>query len=123
MVADETKAAGLPLSEENVKQLVEANAEEIGIAILSLAFREEGFPSAASIGESLKKQLDYVDAPDDALYFPGTQKSIFTYRDPGVTKWEDIKDPGKTVMGELDPGYGWKVLIFADSHTETVAKQ
>ena len=118
--ASESKAAGLPLTEENIKELVAGNADYVAAALLSLAADSGEFPSAASIEERLKAELKDLEVPD-ALFMPGTQRSIFTFHDPGV-KFGEIKDKGKTLIGDLDAGYAWKVLIYANSNTKIVDK-
>jgi hypothetical protein len=57
-----------------------------------------------------------------AFLRPGTNENAFTYVDPGVGKMNDVKDPFNTAIGELDAGYGWKVVIYPVGITKAIAK-
>lgn len=79
-------------------------------------------PDGRYVAYAAKKQdITNLCLPDGTVFFrPGTQDNIFKYIDPGVEKHSDIADG---VIGELDAGYNWKILIFADTHTEVKLKQ
>lgn len=111
--------AGIPLTEEEMKQTLLANGKQIaaGIMMYCADWRDQ-LPPADSAAKALQP---YVD--ESVFLRPGTQDNVFRYIDPGVGKRDDIEDTSATVIGELDAGYGWKVMIYADRHVTTQAKQ
>ena len=113
----EKAEAGMPLTEEEVKELVVNQAKQIALAIyMNAQDYDDNLPNGDNLQEAL---LPYLK-DGDMFYLPGTNKDIFTYFPLG--NLGDIKDLATAVTGTMDAGYGWKVIVYADGHVETVAK-
>ena len=116
----EKLATGIPLTEEEMKRTLLSNGKQISIALKMYCDDHDGkLPPADSVAKAIYNNL----RDGDVFFRPGTDASIFKYIDPGVEKYSDIRNESDTIIGELDAGYGWKVLIFADTHSETKEKQ
>lgn len=116
---DEKLTAGIPLTEEEMKQKLLENGKQIGQAVLMYSDDYEGkLPPTESITEAIHDNLRHADV----FFRPGTKDNIFKYIDPGVEKLSDITNPSDTIIGELDAGYGWNVVVYADTHTEVKQK-
>lgn len=116
----EKLVTGIPLTEEEMKRTLLSNGKQISIALKMYCDDHDGkLPPADSVAKAIYNNL----RDGDVFFRPGTDASIFKYIDPGVEKYSDIRNESDTIIGELDAGYGWKVLIFADTHSETKEKQ
>lgn len=115
----EKLAIGLPLTEEETKKILLKNGSEIGVGLQLYWNDYDGhLPPADSVADAIYGHM----GNGDAFYRPGTKENIFKYIDPGVTTESEIENQSNTVIGELDAGYNWKVLIYADTHVQIVAK-
>ena len=113
---EEKLICGLPYSEEQMKEALERNARKIAISIVSYTSdHDEALPSAESIS-SVVTSL-YTD--DSCLYRPGTKELALRYMGASFGNLANIKDLSETVIGEMDGGYGWRIRIYADGHTDT----
>jgi len=117
---DEKLAAGIPLTEEEMKQTILDNAKHIGVGIFMYsADNNESLPLADSIAQVIHDYLPHADV----FFRPGTQENIFKYIDPGVSRLDQITNPTGTIIGELDAGYAWKVALYADGHVQVLPKK
>lgn len=115
----EKLAAGLPLTEDETKLVMQTNGKQIALGMMMYSADYDGnLPPADSLAATLYPYL----RSKDVFLRPGGQDNVFSYVDPGVGKWSDIKRPSETVIGEMDAGYGWKVAVYADSHVEVKQK-
>jgi hypothetical protein len=107
----EKLAAKIPLSEEEMKDLVTSNAKEIALGMIEYTQDYDGnFPGSDTFPEDL---TPYVTDPD-VFNQPGTGTNILKYSQP--QNMNEIKDYAGTVIGTMDAGYGWVVVIYADGH-------
>ena len=110
-------AAGIATEEEE-KELLRANAKEIGIGLQMYTNDWDGaYPDEAKVIEALTPYL----RAGDLFYKPGTDQLIFKYIPPGV-KESEIYDFSNTIIGELDLGRSWKVVFYTDTHARVVDK-
>ncbi|MEN6520468.1 MAG: hypothetical protein ABFD46_04870 [Armatimonadota bacterium] len=105
----EKLTADAPLNEEDEKVLILSNAEHIAYALLMYANEHDGrFP----LGGCYTKEMNQYTSDDRSEYRrPGTEQEIFTYHQPDKDKMEH---PESEIIGVLDAGYSWKVVIYAD---------
>ena len=103
-------AAGIPLTEDEEKELLVGSAKVIACAAFMYAEDHNGsFPSDAFMDEL----GPYV--PGAGLFNrPGTDQMAFQYFPFG--KMSDVGNPAETVLGSFDVGYGWQVILYADGH-------
>jgi Tol biopolymer transport system component len=118
--ADEKLAAGLPLNEQETKHILLQNGKQIAMGILMYCTdNNDALPPSDSLAQSIRGYL-----PKDGVFLrPGTKVNAFTYTGPRSGKLSDIQNPSDAIIGEMDGGYGWKVAIFADGHTQIEPKQ
>jgi hypothetical protein len=115
----EKLAAGLPLTEDETKQVLMTNGKQIAVGMLMYSDdHDNGLPPADSLTATL---YDYL-RDKNVFLRPGSQDNAFTYIDPGVSNCLDIERPSETPIGQLDAGYGWVVVIYADGHVVTRPK-
>ena len=113
----EKLAAGIPLTEEEEKDVLMDNAKQIGAAMSMYASDNEGrFPSADSYSQDL---MDYLRGAN-LFNRPGTDDMAFQYTSLGPMT--DIRNPATTIMGSFDVGYQWKIILYADGHVQIVPK-
>ena len=110
-------AAGLPLTEDEEKELLLNDAKILGAGMARfLSDWDDKFPDAEDFIQQL---LPYLQGLGESLFFrPGTQIMAFQYFPPNLP----IQSPGDTIMGMFDVGYGWKVILYVDGHVEAVPK-
>jgi len=115
----EKLAAGLPLTEDETKQVLATNGKQIALGMLMYSADNDGsLPPADSLAGAL-----YAYLRDKNVFLrPGSQDNAFTYLDPGANKWSDIERPSETPIGQLDAGFGWVVVIYADGHVSIVPR-
>ena len=117
LTTKEKIAAGIATEEEE-KALLLAGAKMLGIGFqLYTNNRDGAYPDEAKVIEALTSILPN----GDLFYKPGTDQLIFKYIAPGV-KESEIYDFSNTVIGELDLGRSWKVVIYTDAHARVVYK-
>lgn len=115
----EKLVAGLPLTEDETKQVLATNGKQIALGILMYSADNDGnLPPADSLAATL---YDYL-RDKNVFLRPGSQDNAFTYIDPGASNWSSIERPSETPIGQLDAGYGWVVVIYADGHVKVVEK-
>lgn len=115
----EKLAAGLPLTEDETKQVLATNGKQIAMGMLMYSADNDGrLPPADSLAAALQAYL----RDKNVFLRPGTQDNAFTYLDPGVSNWSDIERPAETPIGQLDAGYGWVVVIYADGHVRVAPR-
>ncbi len=115
----EKLAAGLPLSEDETKQVLMINGKQIALGMLMYsADHDNGLPPADSLAATLYPYL----RDKNVFLRPGSQDNAFSYLDPGAGNWSDIQHPSETPIGQLDAGYGWVVVIYADGHIKSVPR-
>jgi len=110
--------AGIPLSEEEEKDMMVKNASQLGHSILVSASDRDGtFPSA----ESFRNDIEPYLGGRDVMLRPGTDQYIVQYfPQPPIGQ---IESPSDTILAILDAGYGWQVVIYVDGHVKVVPKQ
>jgi len=115
--AHEKVDAGLRLTEEEEKTILMENGKQIGLALWMRCGDYEGrFPDSDSYEADLRKAK-----AEGWLNRPGTGTNIFLYLGGGL-HMNALETPGSTPVGELDAGYSWKIVIYADGHSEVVRK-
>ena len=113
----EKVAAGIPLTEEEEKGILLANARQIGLAMHMYAQDWDGeFPPA----DRFMKALGPYMGRQDIFFRPGTDQNVFQYFPQ--TNMSDISSPSDTPIGIFDIGYGWKIVLYADGHVKVVQK-
>ena len=116
LTSDIKLEAGLKLSEEEEKDILLSNAKQIGTGLAMFNADWDGkFPSADDFLQELTPYLKYPSV----FFRPGTEQVVFRYFPPETLP---ILNPAETVMGEIDIGYGWKIVLYADGHASTVRK-
>lgn len=107
---------GLPLSEEEEKNMLLANAKQIGTGLAMYQSDWDGnYPSADNFQQELYPYL----RNSNVFFRPGTEQVVFRYFPPNMLP---ITDYAGTVVGEMDVGYGWKVVLYADGHVKIIKK-
>ncbi len=116
--ADGKLEAGLPLTEEEEKDMIVRNASQLAKSILSYtADQNDRFPPA----ESFRKDIEPYLPSADAFLRPGTDQYIVQYfPQPPISQIESTSD---TMLATLDAGYGWQVVLYVDGHVKVVQKQ
>ena len=110
---EEKLTAGLPLAEEDEKALIETNARAISGAFGQFLLDQSRLPS------SLDEIYSYLGK--EPFLRPGAQEVIFTY---AATPGAAINMVGNdTVIGELDAGFKWKVVVYLGERVEVVDKE
>ena len=110
--------AGLPLDEEEEKQIIVENALQVGLALTRYAMDwDDKFPAADSFRQDIEP---YLRTPNFMLR-PGTDQYIVQYTQ--LPPLSQIKDTTNTVMATLDAGFSWQVVVYADGHVKVVPKQ
>jgi len=74
---------------------------------------------ADSVNESLRGYLRDLDV----FKRPGTQDNAFRYLEASATPESGTGNPSETIIGELDAGYDWKVILYEDGHVVSRPKQ
>lgn len=98
---------GASIPEQEVKSLLLGQGFDIGRMFYTYVSRSGGeFPTE----EDLRHAARYHDS-EDVFCCPGTDQNIFTYFPRA--KFTDIEKPEEVIIGELDAGYSWKVVINA----------
>jgi len=114
----EKLAAGLKLTEEEEKTILLQNGKQIGLVLICYCVDWDGaFPASDSYEEDLK---EYIRG-GNLFARPGTDTNVFKYLG-GDLNDSTIEDSATTLVGELDAGYSWKVIIYADGHVKVVQK-
>lgn len=115
---DEKQAVGIPLSEDEMKEIMMGNAKEIGIALaLYMGDFEGEFPAEESFKDDIYPYLKN----QDILSGPGTQDYVFKYyHQPNES---EIDEPAETVIVTMDAGYSWQVNLYVDGHVTVGTKQ
>lgn len=110
--------AGIPLTEEEEKDMIVNGAHQLSLAINACTGdRDDTFPSA----ESFRNDVEPYLGGSDVMLRPGTDQYIVQYfPQPPI---DQIKDPSGTVLATLDAGYDWQVVIYVDGHVKVVPKQ
>lgn len=110
--------AGIPLSEEEEKEMMVNGAHQLGLAIASYTGDyDDTFPSA----ESFRSDIEPYLGGSKVMLRPGTDQYIVQYfPQPPIGQ---IEDPSGTVLATLDAGYDWQVVIYVDGHVKVVQKQ
>lgn len=103
---------GLPLTEQEEKDMLLSHGKEISLALAMYAGDWDGAMPQADVHEALKPYMRH----DDLFFKPGTKQDVFTYYP------HESMDNADTIIGTLDSPYSWKVAIYADGHTATVQK-
>lgn len=117
---NEKLAVDLPLTESETKEALLSNGKLIGVSILMYSADNDGhLPPADSVPGKIQ---GYV-ITRSIFCRPGGKDNVFRYIDPGVANRSDIANPGQTIIGELDAGYSWRVMIYADGHVAAEPKQ
>lgn len=117
LAMDDKLAAGLPLTEEEEKDFLTANAKQLGAAMNMYASdNDDKYPSADTYMQDV-----LVYSRNERLFNrPGTNQPIFQYFPPGSEP--NLANSASTMIGMFDVGYGWKVVIYADGHAKVVPK-
>lgn len=114
LTVDEKLAAGIPLTEQEEKDKMVENAKKIGEA---LAMYNGDYDGRLPFGDTVTNLLDpYVQSwrGGNPFFRPGTETPIFQYYEfPSV---QSIQFPGTTIIGVLDSGFSWRVILYADGH-------
>lgn len=115
---DEKQAVGIPLSEDEMKEIMMGNAKEIGIALaLYMGDYDGEFPAEESFKDDIYPYLKSIDI----LSGPGTQDYVFKYyHQPNES---EIDEPAETVIVTMDAGYSWQVNLYVDGHVTVGTKQ
>lgn len=120
---DEKLAVGIPLTEEETKSVLMANAKQIGAAIkMYFADHHGDLPPADSVTDALQEYVRSIGTVD-IFRLPGTDQNAFRYIGPGVKNESEIEASASTVLGELDAGYRWIIVLYADGHVVSRPKQ
>lgn len=115
LTAQHKLAAGIPLNEDEEREILMANAKQIGAAMAMFSNDwNDKWPDAADLLNSLEPYL--LDR--DLFFRPGTGVMSFQYFPPTVP----IERPAETAIGWFDVGYGWRVVLYADGHVKSVPK-
>jgi len=107
--------AGLPLTEEEEKDVLTANAKQLGVAMNMYACdNDDKFPPGDTYMQDI---LSYL--PNESLFNrPGTNQPVFQYFPLSGAN----DSPATTIMGMFDVGYQWKIILYADGHVQIVPK-
>lgn len=110
--------AGLPLSEDEEKELITNSAKQVGLAVYSyMSDHDDQFPSASTFRTDIEPYLKNTDV----MYRPGTDQCIVQYSDlPPIS---EIKYPSTTPMATFDAGYDWHVVVYVDGHVKVAPKK
>ena len=110
--------AGLPLTEEEEKEIITRNASQLAKDILVCASdNNDTFPSA----DAFRKNIGPYVVDPSIMLRPGTDQYIVQYfPQPPIDQIESTSD---TMLAILDAGYGWQVVAYVDGHVKVVQKQ
>lgn len=116
---DEKARAGMPLSDEELQELMSANAKQLGAAMRMFSQDNDGnFPSDEATAQ---KSLDPYVADNNIYFRPGTKQNAFRLTFYGNAS--SLSNPSETVAGIIDGGRGWLIHIYADGHVKVVPRR
>lgn len=114
----EKSMAGLALTEQELLQYLPEKLHEVGTAIFTYIEDNEGVvPEADSIEEQIKA---YLRGPD-IIFRQSLAQGFFRYFPENLANIRD-EDRCRTIMAELDYGYDWKAVVYADCDSQIVKK-
>jgi len=110
---------GMPLTETDEKELQEtlsAQAKQIGLGMnmYSRTTRQ------AALGDSARDDLTPYLKNSDNFFLPGTDTNIFQFYD--LPNLSQIENPAETIMGTMDAGRKWIVVVYADGHVRVMPR-
>lgn len=109
--------AGLPLTEEETKEIMIMNGHQLGLGIMRyMSDHDDTLPSADTFRQDVSPYID-----PSVMLRPGTDQYIVQYTQ--LPPLSQIKDTTNTVMATLDAGFSWQVVVYADGHVKVVPKQ
>ena len=116
LTVSDKQEVGVPLDEEEEKEILLANAKQIGTAINMYASDwDDKLPPGDDFMQAV---LPYMR--DKTVFFrPGTQTPIFQYYPLDTS---NLGNWAGTVMGMFDVGYGWQIILYADGRARVVPK-
>ncbi|MCX6374577.1 MAG: hypothetical protein NTU88_00805, partial [Armatimonadetes bacterium] len=121
LTVDEKIAAGIPLTEQEEKDKMLENAKRIAAA---LAMYNGDYDGRLPFGDTVTDLLSpYVQSwrGGNPFFRPGTETPVFQYYEfPSLAS---IQFPATTIIGVLDSGFSWRVILYADGHVRVVPKQ
>lgn len=110
--------AGIPLDEEEEKNLLLNQAKQIGVAAMMFASdNDDQFPS----GDDFASQMGLYARNTNIFNRPGTDQIAFQYFPLG--SMAAIDNAANSIMGIFDVGYSWQVVLYSDGHAKVVPKQ
>jgi len=117
LTVDEKLAAGIPLTEQEEKDKMLENAKKIAAALAMYNGDWDGrLPFGDTVTDMLSPYLRAFRAESfqNPFFRPGTEDMIFQYNEfPSLAS---IQFPATTIIGVLDSGFSWRVIIYADGH-------
>jgi hypothetical protein len=117
----EKVGAGLSLTDEEMKEMLLQNAQQIGTAISMRMQDYDGeLPDGSNLTDGMMTDLCPYIAGNDVFFRPGTQQNIFRYLGQGNIS--GMQNPAGTAIGILDGGYGWQAIVYGDGHAGIVLK-
>ncbi len=117
LTPDEKVEAGMPLTEEETKDVYLRRAKQIGTALnMYQSDWDDRFPSGDNL---MELTIPYL-RDKDAFFAPGTQNVAFQYVPPSDPS--NIANPSETIIGIFDLGYQWQIVLYADGHVKVIPK-
>lgn len=110
--------AGIPLSDEEMQDLVASQAKEAGTAMMMYAQDNDGkLPDGSTDVTGL---MPYVKN-GGIFNMPGGSDGIF--HSMSVGNINSLTDPAGTVIGFMDAGRGWIANIYGDGHVGIIRRR
>jgi len=115
----EKLAAGIPLAEDEYEKVLARSAKQIGNALEMYRDDQEGrVPTSETVMQDLLPYLKQLpELPIDFRDMFG----MFQYFPPPPL--DQIRSPAETIVGLMDAGYDWQIVLYADGHVGLIAKQ